>query len=233
MTWIRGYLLVTVISTMEQRFLWPWPYKGGSQIWAEGFPSSWTMNGIQVGYLRIPLLCQPLEEKLGPKGQRGYVSFCGCWMEARLITNIKKTKAKEMEQTLKFLDGPETDCIQQKHPWEQRKVVLAMALYERVAPWLSTPTVLRKHFVWQKIPNQNTCRGQCVLFRKTIYFPKRRERISNNHYFLTPAGCSCVWGWGVCFFLFFLLSAFQPELWFVQGGEQYGEANELVFIVCS
>lgn len=145
----------------------------------------------------------------------------------------KKTKAKEMEQTLKFLDGPETDRIQQKHPWEQCKVVLAMALYERVAPRLSTPTVLRKHFVWQKIPNQNTCRGQCVLFRKTIYFPKRRERISNNHHFLTPAGCSCVWGWGVCFFLFFLLSAFQPELWFVQGGEQYGEANELVFIVCS
>lgn len=29
-------------------------------------------------------------------------------MEARLITNIKKTMAKEMEQSLKFLDGPET-----------------------------------------------------------------------------------------------------------------------------
>lgn len=153
------------------------------------------MNGIQVGYLNIPLLCQTLEEKLGPKGQRGYVSFWGCRMEARLIRNIKnKGKRDGTDPEVPWWSWDQIVFSRSIH--ESSKVVLAMALYERVAPRLSTPTVLRKHFVWQKIPNQNTCRGRCVLFRKTIYFPKRRERISNNHHFLTPVGCSCVWGWG-------------------------------------
>lgn len=44
-----------------------------------------------------------------------FLSEVAEWKPDSLQTS-KKTKAKEMEQTLKFLDGPETDRIQQKHP---------------------------------------------------------------------------------------------------------------------
>lgn len=46
-----------------------------------------------------------------------FLSEVAEWKPDSLQTSKKKkTKAKEMEQTLKFLDGPETDRIQQKHP---------------------------------------------------------------------------------------------------------------------